>query len=179
MTADEVKRTLQLEPHPREGGFFREVYQAAASLPAAVFANSSDPVRYEGPRRLCTAIYYLLQPGVFSEMHRLASDELFHHYGGAAVEMLQLWPDGAIARVTLGMDLFAGQRPQVVVPKGVWQGSRVLPAPEGAASWALLGCTVSPGFNYADYETATRAELTDRYPEAWEMIRDLTREGVH
>lgn len=179
MTADDVKRILQLEPHPREGGFFRQIYQSAAMLSAAVFNTSSDPAQYNGPRRLSTAIYYLLEPGTFSEMHRLASDEVFHHYGGAPVEMLQLWPNGEIARVVLGMDLVVGQRPQVVVPRGVWQGSRVLPGSAAAETWALLGCTVSPGFDYADYETGTRAELTDRYPEAWQMIQDLTREGVH
>lgn len=179
MTADEVKRILQLEPHPREGGSFRQMYQSAALFSATIFGNSSDPVHYDGPRRLSTAIYYLLEPGNFSEMHRLASDEVFHHYGGAPVEMLQLWPGGQIAKIVLGMDLAAGQRPQVVVPKGVWQGSRVLHREEVAETWALMGCTVSPGFDYADYETGTRAELTGRYPEVWQMIHDLTREGVH
>ncbi len=179
MTAEDVKRLLKLEPHPREGGSFRQTYQSGALLSAALLANTGDPVRYDGPRRLSTAIYYLLEPGNFSEMHRLSSDEIFHHYGGAPVEMLQLWPGGRIERPTLGMDLLAGQRPQVVVPKGVWQGSRVVEAPGAAETWALLGCTVSPGFEYADYETGTRAELNDRYPEAWEMIQALTRQGVH
>lgn len=179
MTADEVKRVLGLEAHPREGGWFAETYRSRALLPASVFANSADPVRYEGPRRLSSAIYYLLEAGTFSEMHRLASDEIFHHYAGSAVEMLQLWPSGRVERVVIGTELAAGQRPQVVVRKGVWQGARLLPGADGPGSWALLGCTVSPGFEYADYETGTRAELAERFPEAREMIVALTRCGAH
>ena len=179
MTVEELKRVLKLEPHPREGGWFCETYKSEAVLPASAFANSADPVRYGGPRRLSTAIYYLLEPGNFSEMHRLQSDEIFHFYCGAAVEMLQLWPGGGVERVVIGNDFMAGQRPQVVVPKGVWQGSRVLPAEAPPGSWALLGCTVSPGFEYADYETGTRAELAESFPAARELICALTRGGVH
>ena len=179
MTVEDLKRLLKLDPHPREGGWFCETYRSAALLPASVFANSADPVRYNGPRRLSTAIYFLLQPGNFSELHRLQSDEIFHFYCGAAVEMLQLWPGGRVERVVIGNDFLAGQRPQVVVPRGVWQGSRVLPAEAPPGSWALLGCTVSPGFEYADYETGTRGELVRSYPEARDLIVALTRSGVH
>ncbi len=176
MTADEVKRTLGLEPHPREGGWFVQTYASRCMLPASTFAATAEPVRYPGPRRLCTAIYYLLEPDTFSEMHRLASDEVFHHYAGGPVEMLQLWPGGSIERVVIGKDLAAGQRPQLVVPRGVWQGSRLCP---GSGDWALLGCTVSPGFEYADYETGTRGELLAGWPAATEMIKALTRGGSH
>ncbi len=191
MTAGDVKTLLGLEPHPREGGWYRRTYASGVMLSASVFSGCSEPGRYDGPRRLHSAIYYLLEPGNFSEMHRLGSDEVFHHYAGAAVEMLQLWPGGRTERVVIGKDLLAGQRPQVVVPKGVWQGSRVLP-PQGAGlpgtplpeeaqdgAWALMGCTVSPGFEYADYETGTRGELVRSYPEARELIFALTRSGVH
>ena len=178
MTADEVKRALGLEPHPREGGWFAETYRTAALMPASALASTTDTVGYDGPRRFSTAIYYLLEPTTFSEMHRLASDEVFHHYAGVAVEMLQLWPDGQVERVVIGNDLLAGQRPQVLVPKGVWQGSRLLPEAvrEGAQedAWALMGCTVSPGFEYADYETSTRSKLVERYPAADATIVALT-----
>ena len=179
MTVDELKQLLKLEPHPREGGWFCETYKSGAVLSASVYANSPEPVRYDGPRRLSSAIYYLLEPDTFSEMHRLRSDEIFHFYCGAAVEMLQLWPSGRVERVVLGNDFLAGQRPQVVVPKGVWQGSRLLAADAQPGSWCLLGCTVSPGFEYADYETGTRAELVERYPETRELIYALTRGGAH
>ena len=179
MTADDVKRMLNLEPHPREGGWFVQTYASEAVLPASVFANSPAPARYDGPRRIATAIYYLLEPDTFSEMHRLSSDEVFHHYAGGPVEMLQLFPGGGIGRVILGKDLLAGERPQIVVPRGVWQGSRLLrpeQATGGGDAWALLGCTVSPGFEYADYETGTRTELLAGWPAAMRLIEALTRE---
>jgi predicted cupin superfamily sugar epimerase len=127
--------------------------------------------RYGGARRTSTAIYYLLEPGTFSEMHRLESDEIFHHYLGGAVEMLQLFEDGSSQRVVIGKDLEAGERPQHVVRRGVWQGSR-LRVQEG---WALLGCTVSPGFEFVDYEDASAEELCAVWPGETEMIRGLTR----
>ena len=111
-------------------------------------------------RRTSTAIYYLLEPGTFSEMHVLESDEIFHHYMGGAVEMLQLLPDGTSRRVVIGKDFERGESPQVVVPRGVWQGSRLL-VEEG---WALLGCTVSPGFEFADYRSASAEELCANWP---------------
>jgi predicted cupin superfamily sugar epimerase len=162
MTADEVKTLLGLTPHPREGGFYVRTYEAAETI--------SLP-RYDGERRTGTAIYYLLEPGTFSEMHRLKSDEIFHFYAGDAVEMLQLQEGHPGRTVVIGNDLAASQRPQVVVPHSVWQGSRLR---EGGA-WALLGCTVSPGFEYEDYETADRAELMGLWPEWAEMIAELTR----
>ena len=162
MTADEVKKLLRLAPHPREGGWYVRTYEAAEMVDV--------DARYDGPRRTGTAIYYLLEPGTFSEMHVLESDEIFHYYLGGAVEMLQLWPDGTSKRMVIGKDLSAGERPQVVVPRGVWQGSRLL-VEEG---WALLGCTVSPGFEFSDYKTTGREELMAKWPAEREMITRLT-----
>src|SRR5581483_11176343 len=101
------------------------------------------------PPAAATAIYYLLTPDTVSAMHRLATDEIFHFYLGDPVEMLQLRPDGSHRVAILGPDLDAGQRPQIVVPRGVWQGARLVPG----GRFALLGTTVAPGFDYADYET--------------------------
>jgi uncharacterized protein len=167
LSAEEVKKLLGLQPHPREGGWFVRTWESDEMLAAACFGDA----RYEGPRRTSTAIYYLLEPGTFSEMHLLASDEVFHHYMGGAVEMLQLWPDGAWKRVVLGKDLRAGEQPQVVVPRGVWQGSRLVKA-EG---WALLGCVVAPGFEFEDYEDGGVEELVAGWPGAAGMIRELCR----
>jgi len=128
------------------------------------------PARYSGARSAGTCIYYLLEPDTFSEMHRLASDEIFHFYLGDPVEMLQLDPDGSARTVILGNDLAAGQHPQLIVPKLVWQGSRLLPG----GRLALLGCTVSPGFDYADYETGRADSLTREYPQYADLIRTLT-----
>lgn len=164
LTSDQLIELLKLQPHPAEGGFFAETYRAAESHPAAAL-----PERYGQPRAHGTSIYYLLKPGTFSALHRLKSDEIFHFYLGDPVEMLQLHPGGRGERLLLGADLAAGQRPQVVVPHGVWQGSRLLPG----GQFALMGCTVAPGFDYADYEHGRRAELTAAYPDFRALIEKL------
>ncbi len=123
MTAEDVKRLLDLVPHPREGGWYVRTWESAEMVKTSL-----------GERRTSTAIYYLLEPGTFSEMHRLASDEIFHHYIGGAVEMLQLFPDGRGERVVIGKDIEAGERPQMAVKRGIWQGSRLL-----QGDFALLG----------------------------------------
>lgn len=153
---DQMISSLGLEPHPEEGGFYRETYRSA--------------VRHGDSHDLCTAIYYLLTPETMSEMHRLPSDEIFHFYMGHAVEMLQLMPDGSGRVVRIGTDLAAGERPQVVVPAGTWFGSRLVAGGE----FALLGCTVAPGFEFADYESGERAGLVQAYPEHAELISALT-----
>jgi predicted cupin superfamily sugar epimerase len=162
MSADDVIRLLQLQPHPVEGGFFRETYRASATIPA-----------HGATRNVSTAIYYLLKPGHVSELHVLPGDEVFHFYLGEPVRMLQLGPDGSGKEVILGSDLAAGQILQLVVPAGVWQGTRLV----GDSGFALLGCTVAPGFDYADYRGASRAELTARWPAYAEQIQGLTPRG--
>lgn len=166
MTADQLKKLLNLEPHPCEGGWFRQTWRSEEKIP-----NAALPARYSAARAAGTCIYYLLESTTFSEMHRLASDEIFHFYYGDAVEMLLLPPDGSGQTVTLGSNLARGQHLQLIVPKDVWQGSRLLPG----GKVALLGCTVSPGFDYADYETGRRDELIREYPRFTELIKLLTR----
>jgi predicted cupin superfamily sugar epimerase len=160
MTANEIKSLLNLEPHPVEGGFYRRTYTSAHAVGMP-----------RGDRPMSTAIYYLLEPGTFSEMHVLASDEIFHFYLGDPVEMLQLLPDGRSALFTLGQNLSAGQHVQLVVPAGVWQGTRLI----GDGKVALLGCTVTPGFDFADYRSASYAELAEKWPDRAERIKALTR----
>src|ERR1035438_8691999 len=160
MTANEIKTLLRLAPHPIEGGSFRRTYTSPRTV---------DLPR--GRRHTCTAIYYLLEAGSFSEMHVLESDEIFHFYLGDPVEMLQLYPDGRSAVLTLGTDLQASQHLQLVVPAGVWQGTRLI----GNGKLALLGCTVTPGFNYADYHNANYGDLAAKWPDQAERIRALTR----
>jgi predicted cupin superfamily sugar epimerase len=167
MTADEIKKLFQLEPHPREGGYFVQTWRSEEIIPHAQL-----PERYSGPRNAGSAIYYLLEPGTFSEIHRLASDEVFHFYYGDPVEMLQLAPDGTGRTLILSNKLAPGTTPQLIAPKGVWQGSHLLPG----GQVALLGCTVSPGFEYQDYETLDRQALVRLYPDFVELITSLTRE---
>jgi len=166
--AHEIIAALGLQPHPIEGGFFRETYRSAGVIPA-----ESLPPGYacRAERAIGTAIYYLLTPDTFSELHRLPTEEVFHFYLGGPVRMLQLFPGGEAREVVLGQDLVAGQRPQVVVPAGIWQGSRLEPG----APFALLGATMAPGFDYADYEQGDRAHLIELYPDHAKRIRQLTR----
>ena len=135
MTAEEVKRILGLVPHPREGGWYVRSYEADERVAAEAFADVRGDSRYAGARLTGTAIYYLLEPETFSEMHRLESDEVFHHYAGDAVEQLQLREGEEGRVVVIGKDLERGERPQVVVRRGVWQGSRLV---EGGR-WACWG----------------------------------------
>jgi uncharacterized protein len=167
MTADEVKKSLNLAPHPREGGFYIRTYESGELLSPAAFPER----RYPGPRHTGTAIYYLLEPGTFSEMHRLKSDEIFHFYAGDPVEQLQLHADGSGTIVRIGNNLAIGERPQVVVPRGIWQGSHLAPG----GRWALLGCTVSPGFEFEDYEAGLRDDLCAQWPQWEETVRRLTK----
>jgi uncharacterized protein len=160
MTAEQIRQNLHLEPHPIEGGWYRRTYTSDVSV-----------ALLRGVRPYGTAIYYLLEEGAFSEMHVLASDEMFHFYYGDPVEMLQLLPDGSSAVFTLGPDLAAGQHVQLVVPAGVWQGTRLI----DGGKVALLGCTVTPGFDFADYRNGTWAELTAGWPMEAARIKKLTR----
>ena len=160
MTAEEIKALLKLGPHPLEGGFYRRTYTSAVSV-----------ALLRGVRPYGTAIYYLLEEGTFSEMHLLASDEIFHFYLGDPVEMLQLLPDGGSVLMTLGPDLAAGQHVQLVVPAGVWQGTRLV----DGGKVALLGCTVTPGFDFADYRSGKYEELKLNWPHEAQRIRKLTR----
>lgn len=169
-TAASLIERLGLVPLPDEGGHYRETWRAEETAPVAAL-----PARYRGDRVFGTAILYLLMSDSdsFSALHRLPSDEVYHFYLGDPVEMLLLHPDGASESVTLGPDVLGAENVQFVVPRGVWQGSRVAPG----GSWALLGTTMAPGFEFVDYERGDRDQLSARYPEAAERIRKLTREA--
>lgn len=156
---------LGLTPHPEEGGFFIETWRSGTEIAAEALGGV-----YDGPRSAGTAIYYLLTPDTFSALHRLKSDEVFHFYVGDPVEMLHLHPDGRAETVLLGADIMNGQSPQVLVPAGVWQGARLA---EGGRV-ALLGCTVAPGFDFADYDHGDRAALVAGWPAAEAKIAALT-----
>lgn len=153
-----VATALGLAPHP-EGGFFRETFRAPLSIDAP-----------QGPRAASTAIYFLLPAGSFSALHRVRSDEVWHHYDGDPVELYTTDDAGQARVVRLGRDLARGDRPQVVVPAGVWQAA----VPVGKR-FALCGCTVAPGFEFADFEMPSRAELLRQFPALGELIERLTR----
>ena len=125
---------------------------------------------FAGERSHGTAIYYLLTPDSFSAMHRLPGDEVFHFYLGDPVEMLELHPDGSATTTVLGSDPRT-MRLQHVVLGGTWQGTRLV----AGGAWALLGCTVAPGFDYADYEAGT-GDLMNEYPGHAELIAQRLRD---
>lgn len=165
MSAATIIEKLQLLPHP-EGGFYSETYRCSEEIPAEALDS-----RYGSARSICTSIYFLLTRDVFSSMHRVASDEIYHFYCGSPLEMLLLNPDGTHEIVVIGSDLSAGQRPQFMIPRGVWQGSRVM----GTEDFALVGATVAPGFDFRDFELGDRAQLIEQYPAQAKLITTLTR----
>ena len=156
---------LRLQPHP-EGGWFRETYRSPETI-----ARPHLPQRFTGDRSFSTAIYFLLQGDDFSALHRIKSDELWHFYAGDSLTVTVIAPDGELSRIHLGTDLSAGQTPQAVVRAGCLFGSHVLKT----SAFALVGCTVAPGFDFADFELPSRAELLTAYPQHREVIKRLTR----
>ncbi len=156
---------LGLKAHP-EGGWYREVYRSAEQL-----ATTGLPERFSGPRSLSTSIYYLLEGQDFSALHRIHSDEVWHHYAGTSLSLVAIDTAGALHRHTLGKDLDAGEVPQLVVPAGQWFAATCV-EPMG---YSLVGCTVAPGFDFADFELAERAALADSFPEHGALIERFTR----
>jgi uncharacterized protein len=163
-TVSELMRILDLKPLPKEGGFFAETYRSSENIDARGLKRG-----HTGSRSLCTAIFYLLTPTSFSSLHKLPGDEMFHFYAGDPVELLELLLDGTARMVMLGPDLRNGMQFQHVVPGGVWQGSRLVKGGE----YALLGTTMAPGFDYADFVKGNRQELVERYPARARVISEL------
>jgi predicted cupin superfamily sugar epimerase len=161
MQAADIVRQLRLQPHP-EGGYFRETYRATETIAA----NGLDR-RYGGARSTSTAIYYLLEAGQRSALHRLRSDEIFHFYAGDPLTIVEIAPDGRLTETLLGADLAGGAIPQHVIPAGTWFGA----VPTGRFS--LVGCTVAPGFDFADFELAETAALLRAFPRHETWIRRL------
>lgn len=165
MDADEVIAMLELKPLPEEGGFYREIYRARGIIPGGALPT------HGGARVHSTSIYYLVTPEELSTLHRVRSDEIFHFYRGDPVEMVQIDASGALHEVVLGSRFEAGHQLQTLVPGGMWQGMKLC----DGGSWALMGCTVAPGFEPADFETKTRAELVEQYPRHRHIIERYTR----
>jgi predicted cupin superfamily sugar epimerase len=156
---------LQLEPHP-EGGYFRQTYKAKLVLPEAAL-----PAEFKGARAASTAIYFLLEGKNFSAFHRLRSDEVWHFYAGEPLVVHVIEPEGEYSAILLGRDLEAGQVLHAVVRAGCWFASHVV----DWKSFAVVGCTVAPGFDFEDFEMGKRGELGARYPQHREVIERLTR----
>jgi len=169
--AAEIVASLGMQPHP-ERGYYVETYRAAATVTAPADARRAQPAS----RAAATAIYFLVtraQPTTY--LHRLLSDEIFHLYEGGPLDVLRLREEADGRRhgevVRLGLGLAAGERPQLVIPAGTWFAAELAPG----ASHCLIGCTVAPGFDFADFELAAGPELAQRFPAHAERIARMTR----
>ncbi len=156
---------LGLQAHP-EGGYYREVYRAQEAI-----AGSHLPARFGGARLFSTSIYFLLCRGQFSALHRIKSDELWHFYAGDPLRISVIGPSGAARELLLGPSLHRGESFQQVVPAEAWFGAAL----ESASEFALVGCTVAPGFDFADFELADRARLLAEFPQHEALVTRLTR----
>lgn len=167
MDAARVIEILGLEPLRGEGGYFHETYRSRGIIPRTALSDG-----YSGERPFSTAIYFLVTPESFSALHRVPGEEIFHFYLGDPVSMFRLYPDGEGEIIVLGNDIEEGHRPQCVVPGGVWQGLRLV----GKGKFALLGTTMSPGFEFEDFERGERDALLKMFPGHEKQIRRFTGE---
>ena len=162
-TAQEWIEALGLARHP-EGGWFRETYRAAEGI-----AREHLPARFDGPRAFSTTIYYLLEEGDFSAFHRIRQDEGWHFYDGAPLALHLIDPAGNCSRLRIGRDPATRLLPQTVAPAG-W-----LFAAASEGDYSLVGCTVAPGFDFADFRMPTRASLLQVHPAHAALIERFSR----
>ena len=165
LTINDIIIKFQLAPHP-EGGWYKENYRAAGTIPHNVLPNI-----FTGDRSFSTAIYFLLEQGNFSAFHRIQSDECWHFYAGGPLVIYVINDDGSLEKITLGSNILQGETFQYVVPAGCWFAS----APAGGTDYSFVGCTVAPGFDFEDFELAERDALIEQYPQHADVITILTR----
>ncbi|MFA6455810.1 MAG: cupin domain-containing protein [Bacteroidota bacterium] len=157
--------SLHLLPHP-EGGYYKEIYRAEGVIP-----QLNLPIRYSGGRSYSTAIYYLLESGDISSLHRLRSDEQWFHIDGSALSIHSIAPDGTYTQQHIGKHMENGEQPYAVVPLGSWFGGTV----DKENSYSLVGCVVSPGFDFEDFELAKKELLLLQFPQHAAIIEKLSR----
>jgi uncharacterized protein len=162
---EEIISSLNLKPHP-EGGYFRETYRSENHINEASLTSN-----YKGKRNYSTCIYFLLTSDIFSAFHRIQQDEIWHFYSGSPIRLHTISETGKLSEFIIGNDFSKGQVPQLVVPGGYWFGAEVI----NPNDYSLVGCTVSPGFDFADFELPTRQELISLFPENEKVITRLTK----
>ncbi len=165
MNANYFISHLQLQPHP-EGGFFKETYRSEEKIIAEAL-----PKRFEGERNFSTAIYYLLRQGEHSLFHRIKSEECWHFYAGDKLLIHVIEPKGKYYYIKLGSNIYLEETFQFVVPAMSWFAAE----PDVESSFSLVGCTVAPGFDFADFEIADKTNLLNAFPEHREIISRLSR----
>jgi predicted cupin superfamily sugar epimerase len=161
LTPQKIIKALNLQKHPLEGGYYRRTFSDTYRI------KTMDGL----DRCASTCIYYLITPGEFSELHLLSSSEIFHFYLGHSVEMIQIDLNGNLTRFELGPDLLKGQLQQVIVPPNTWQGVRLI----GEGQFALFGCSTVPGFEFKDYMSGDRQNLSEHFPQHKKLIQEFTR----
>ena len=168
---ERLVRTLELSPHP-EGGFYREIYRSTETV-----TRDALPERFGGARAFSTAIYFLVPAGTFSALHVIASDECWHHYEGDPLRVVTLDEAGAREDFVLGKTLERGERPFAMVPAGRVFGSFSEAPRDGRSGvgYSLVGCTVAPGFDFADFRMESREALLRQFPAHGEIVSALTR----
>jgi predicted cupin superfamily sugar epimerase len=169
--AQDIKDWLNLTPNTTEGGFLASVYQSPITIPDKVLKGFAPTKQ---GRSMCGAIYYFLESPGCSVLHRVTGDMLYHFYCGDPVQMLLLHPRGSSVAsevCVFGNNIALGQRPMTVIRGGTWLGARLMPG----GPWALMGVTMAPGFDPADYAIGDRAHLIKEYPEQADLIKALTR----
>ncbi len=155
---------LDLSPHP-EGGYFKEIYRSGF-----IVSESALPEEYNSERNICTSIYYLLIQNDRSHFHQLLSDEIWHHYEGSSASIHIIDTGGNYRKEILGKNISEGEKIQVVIPKLSWFAAEV----DDKLNYILLGCTVSPGFDFRDFRIGTSEELINLYPAHSELIKEFT-----
>jgi predicted cupin superfamily sugar epimerase len=163
--AKEYIDKLQLKTHP-EGGYYKEVYRSDELI-----LSEHLPNRYKSSRSFSTSIYFMLEGKQFSSFHRLQSDEIWHFYDGTSLIVYILDEIGILEKIILGNDTKKGESFQVVVKKYTWFAAELV----DKSSYALVGCTVSPGFDFSDFELGERYKLIEKFPQHHEEILKLTR----
>ncbi|WP_220758926.1 MULTISPECIES: cupin domain-containing protein [unclassified Shewanella] len=157
-TAEHFIQHLELEQHV-EGGYFRSSYRSEQA--------------FDDTRALWTSIYFLLRTGEVSNFHRLTADEMWYFHAGESLTIYMIDEQGELTTAQLGLDLAAGERPQFLVPKGCIFGSAM-----NKSGFSLVGCMVSPGFTFDDFELFSQETLLAEYPQHEEVIKHLSRCGV-
>jgi len=165
-SVDKIIKKLQLLPHP-EGGYFKETYRSLGEIEE----QNLEP-KYKGKRNYSTCIYFLLTSDNFSALHRIKQDEIWHFYDGSPICLHVISELGDHTEYIIGRDLEKGEIPQFVVPGGCWFAAEVI----NKNSYSLVGCTVSPGFDFRDFELKTKKELVSLFPDKEEIISKLTHQ---
>ena len=162
MNATQLIAQLALTPH-QEGGHYRRTYQSQEAI-------SLDSRPDNNPRHFSTAIYFLLQAGEFSAWHKLRSEEMWHHYEGESLKIHTINPENRAIETLLLGKLSNGGTPQLIIPRGLWFCAEVA----GEHGFTLCGCTVTPGFDFVDFELPQQESLLDAFPEHANIIKRYT-----